>query len=78
MAFLKWLFLLMLEGAIRQSQSPDFKIQIKRPGDAYWKDDGYVGSNPESVESSLRASSLAHPDAQFRVVDPSGRLVDYR
>ena len=78
MAFLKWLFLLMLEGAVRQSQSSDFKIQIKRPSDAYWKDDGYVGSNPESVESCLQASSFVHPDAQFRVIDRSGRLVDYR
>jgi hypothetical protein len=79
MSFLKWLFMLVLEGAAQQSQArSDFKIQIRRPGDSFWRDDGYVSSNPEAIESSLRGASLAHPDAQFRVVDRSGRMVDFR
>jgi hypothetical protein len=69
---------LVLRSVATNPTSNDAKIQIRRPHDQIWRDNGFVSNNPDSVQNALLSARSAYPDADVRAVDTQGRMVDFR
>jgi hypothetical protein len=69
---------LLLRSIATNPTSNDAKIQIRRPHDQIWRDNGFVSNNPYAVQNALLSARSAYPDADVRAVDNHGRMIDCR
>jgi len=62
--------------AITPSQNA--KVQIRFPGEAIWRDVGFVATNTDSLQGALDQFGTANPSANVRATDTAGRVLDFR
>ena len=68
---------LVLQSVATNPTSGEAKIQIRRPHDQIWRDNGFVSNNPDGVQNAL-LSEVSVSRRRLRAVDTQGRIVDFR
>jgi len=69
---------LVLQSVATNPTCGEAKIQIRRPHDQIWRDNGFASDNPDSIQNALLSARSAYPDADVRAIDTQGRIVDFR